>query len=478
VSDQPPSSYDAIVVGAGPNGLTAAARLATSGWKVLVIEAAPTIGGGCRTAELLESGVRHDICAAVHPLGISSPAFTALDLAAQGLEWRHPELPLAHPLDGGDTAVLHRDLDAMVAHLGADGRRYRRLVEPLLDHWPGVRDLVLGPLVGWPPDLAGALRFGVPGVLPATVLARGLRTERARALLGGLAAHSFLRLRHPFTGGLGLVLGVAAHANGWPVAAGGSQSIVDALARVVVAHGGTIETGRRVASLRELPRATATLLDVAPGQLVAMAGGRLDHSLAGRAYRRFRHGPGVVKVDYVLSGPVPWAVEPARRAGTVHLGGTLHEVAAAEADVVAGRLPARPYVLVAQPAVADADRVAANGHRPLWAYTHVPNGASAGEAGRLEAQLDRAAPGWRDLIVARSVRGPADLEAYNANNVGGDIAGGSLGGLQLVARPRLRRDPYRTPLPGVWLCSASTPPGAGVHGMAGWHAAGRVLARP
>jgi len=474
------TAYDAVVVGAGPNGLTAAARLATSGRRVLVIEAAPTIGGGCRTAELVVPGVRHDVCAAVHPSGICSPAFAALRLEDHGLVWKHPPIALAHPLEGDRAAILDHSVDVTADALdddtAGDGDRYRALVQPLLDRWDGVVDTALGPIVRWPSSIGAATRFALAGLPSAQLAARRFRGPAGKALIAGLSAHSFLPLDRPFTAGVGLTLGLFAHRAGWPVAEGGSQSIVDALARIVTAHGGTIETGRTVTSLRDLPADVPTLLDVTPRQLVAMADGRLD-GLRGRPYRRFRYGPSVAKVDYVLSGPMPWRSAAARRAGTVHLGGRIEEIAASEREMARGGQSARPYMLVAQAAVADPGRIA-NGLQPLWAYCHLGAGRDVAAARTaMEGQLERWAPGWRDLVVGSVERGPVELAAYNANNVEGDIAGGAIDARQLVARPRLRLDPYATPLPGVWLCSSSTPPGAGVHGMAGWHAAASVLRR-
>jgi phytoene dehydrogenase-like protein len=465
----------AVVVGAGPNGLTAAARLARAGWEVSVYEAASTIGGGCRSAELLESGVVHDVCAAVHPAGVASPAFGALDLAAHGLTWCHPEIPLVHPLDGGRGGVLARSVDDTVAAFGArDARRWRALTEPLLERLPDLVEFTQGPLLGWPTSVGVAARFGVRGIWSAGALARLFDGDEPRALLAGLAAHSCLALNRPFTGGLGLMLGLLGHGVGWPVAKGGSQAIVDALAAVITTHGGTIHTDHLVRDLRQLPAADAVLADVSPRQLVAMAGGRLD-GWSGRPYRRFRYGWSACKVDYVLSGPMPWTAPAAQRSATLHLGGRAAEVMASEAAVADGGVAARPFVLVAQPMVADPSRGPAGTHT-LWAYCHVPNSSPADVSDRIEAQFDRFAPGWRDMVRGRVVRTAPAFAAYNPSAIGGDFAGGSLAGRQLIARPRLALDPYRTPLERVWLCSASTPPGAAVHGMCGWHAAGSVLA--
>ena len=368
------SEWDAIVVGAGPNGLTAAARLATNGRRVLVLEGAPTIGGGSRTAELLSPGIRHDICAAVHPSGAGSEAFAALRLEEHGLEWCHPPLPLAHPLDGDEAAVLDTSVERTAASFGAhDGERYTKWVQPLLDRWEDVRDTAMGPIVRFPSSIPAATRFALAGIPPASLATRRFRDEPAKALIAGLSAHSCLPLDRPFTTGVGLTLGLFAHVVGWPVAKGGSQSVVDALAAVVRANGGTIETDHSVASLRALPDAKAVLLDITPRQLLALADGRLD-GRAGRAYRRFRYGVTVVKIDYVLSGPVPWRSPDARRAGTVHLGGHFAEIAAAEAQMDSGRFPERPYVLVAQPAVADPSR---GGRRPPTAVGVLPSPARA-----------------------------------------------------------------------------------------------------
>jgi phytoene dehydrogenase-like protein len=464
--------YDAVIVGSGPNGLTAAARLATEGAAVLVLERQPSLGGGTRSAELLVPGVVNDICSTVHPFGVASPAFRALRLHEHGLAWAHPPIPLVHPLDGG-AVVLHRDVDATADGLGADGDRYRRLVTPLLRHWGDLVDALMAPVLGVPAHPVLLARFGLHGAQPVTLLTRRFRTPEARALLAGLAAHSVQPLGAPLTGALGLSLALASHASGWPFARGGSQAIADALVEVIVGHGGEVAVDHDVRRIGDLPPARAVLLDVAPRAAVAMAGGRLDGS-AGRALRRFRHGPGACKVDYVLNGPMPWTSTAARQAGTLHLGGSEGALVASEAAPPRGRIADQPFVLVAQPMTADADRAPAGQHA-LWAYCHVPPASPFDASARIERQFDRFAPGWRDLVVARQVRTAVDLAAYNPNYVGGDIVGGAMSPRQIIGRPRLSLHPYDTGLPGVFLCSASTPPGGAVHGMCGWHAAGRAL---
>jgi len=464
----------AVVVGAGPNGLTAAARLAQAGWQVTVYESASTPGGGCRSAELIEPGTVHDVCAAVHPAGAASPAFAALELHRHGLEWLHPEVPLVHPIDGDRAAVLHRSIaDTAAGFSDGDGRRWLRLVAPLVERFEQLNEFTTSPLLGWPSHPLLAARFGFAGIRSTTLLARRFRSEETGALLAGLGAHACLPLDRPFTGGLGLMLGVMGHAVGWPVARGGSQSVIHALADVVTSHGGRVITDHHVDDLRALPTSDAVLLDVSPRQLVGMAGGRLD-GRSGRPYRRFRYGWSACKVDYVLSAPMPWLNHAARRTATLHLGGPIGEVVASEAAVHRGDVSDRPFVLVAQPMVVDPSR-STHGHHALWAYCHVPNSSPHDVSDRIEEQFDRFAPGWRDLVIGRAVRTAPQFAAYNPSAIGGDFSGGSLSGRQLVARPRLAFDPYRTPLDGVWMCSASTPPGAAVHGMCGWHAAGRVL---
>jgi phytoene dehydrogenase-like protein len=466
-------TLDAVVVGAGPNGLAAAVTLARAGRTVTVLEGAATIGGGTRTAELTVPGLRHDICSAVHPLGVASPFLAALPLAAHGLVWRYPEIDLAHPLDDGTAGVLVRDLDRTCAGLGPDGKVWGRLFAPLTRGFDELVDDVLGPVLRPPGHPVRMARFGLRAGLPATVLAARLRTPRARALFAGSAAHVYRPLDRPATASAGVLLTVAAHVHGWPVAEGGSAAITSALASLLAELGGTVATGHPVHGRADLPDARVVLFDTGPEVVAEVYGDRLPARVA-RAYRRYRHGPGAFKVDLAVRGGVPWTSEAARRAGTVHVGGTLEEIAAAEAEVCAGRMPERPFVLVAQQSLADPSRAVGDVH-PVWAYAHVPAGwAGPGERVVLD-QLERFAPGLRDRVMATAVRSPADYAAENPNYVGGDIAGGANDLRQLLARPRLAADPYATGVPGVYLCSAATPPGAGVHGMCGYRAATRAL---
>jgi phytoene dehydrogenase-like protein len=465
---------DAVVVGSGPNGLAAAVTLARAGLSVHVIEGAATPGGGCRTEELTLPGFHHDVCSAVHPLAGASPFFTATDLAARGVRLLTPKVAFAHPLDGGRAAAVAGSVGETAAELGPDGHAYRRLLEPLVRDTPLILPTVLGPLRTVPGHPLAMARFGLEGLAPASVLARRLRGQEARALLAGAAAHTMQPLTAPLTSAFGLLFLMIAHSVGWPLVEGGSARIVDALVGELTSLGGRVETGRWVQTLDDLPRARAVLLDVTPRQFLALAGGRLP-ARQRRALQRFRYGPGVCKVDWALSGPVPWQAPACEQAGTVHVCGPFAEVARSESDVAAGRHPERPFCLVAQPGVVDPGR-APDGKQTLWGYCHVPSGSTVDMTGRIEAQIERFAPGFRDLILARSVRTAAEMEQHNPNYVGGDITGGAGTLRQTVFRPTPRWNPYRTSLPGVYLCSASTPPGGGVHGMCGSWAARTALA--
>jgi phytoene dehydrogenase-like protein len=466
-------SDDAIVVGAGPNGLAAAVTLAMRGLDVTVLEAADEIGGGTRTSELTVPGVLHDHCSAVHPMGIASPFLRSLDLARYGVRWAWPEVDLAHPLDSGSAGVMVRQLDETARGLGADGRAWRRLFSPLAEGFDALAEDVLRPMTRVPRHPVALARFGTRALQPATLVARRWRTDEARALFAGVAAHAQHPLTSPTTASVGLMLTAAGHRHGWPVAVGGSRTITYALASLLLEHGGTIKTGVTVSSLAELPPARIVMLDVAPRAAAGIAGDRMPGHVA-RAYRRWRHGPGAFKVDLAVAGGVPWTNEACRRAGTVHLGGTLEEIARSEREIHQGRMPERPFVLVGQQYLADPGRSAGDVH-PVWAYAHVPNGYPGDATEAVLRQIERFAPGFRERIVGRFVRTTVEMARYNANYVGGDIATGANSPRQLVLRPRVTHDPYATGIPGVFLCSAATPPGAGVHGMCGHNAAMSAL---
>jgi phytoene dehydrogenase-like protein len=468
-----PMTADAVVVGSGPNGLAAAVLIAREGFSVTVLEAAGSIGGGTRTAELTLPGVLHDVCSAVHPLGVASPLLRSLPLEEHGLRWRWAEIDLAHPLDDGRAGVLRRSLDETAQGLGPDGAAWRRMFGPPARSFDALATEVLRPLPHLPRHPLTLARFGLRAIPPATLLAHRLRTDAARALFAGVAAHTMHPLDRPATAAAGVTLIAAAHHSGWPVAAGGSRSISDALASLLHRLGGRIETGVRVTSLGELPPSRVTLLDVSPRALMAIAGDRLPGRVRAQL-SRWRYGPSAYKLELAVEGGVPWTAEACRRAGTVHLAGTLEEIVHAEREVHRGRMPERPFVLVAQQYLADPQRSAGNVH-PVWTYAHVPHAYAGDATEAIVAQLERFAPGVRERIVARHVCTPRDLEVYNPNYPGGDIATGENDAWQMLVRPRLALDPYSTGIPGVFLCSAATPPGAGVHGMCGAGAARSAL---
>lgn len=463
----------AVVVGSGPNGLTGAVALARAGLDVTVLEAQPTIGGGTRTEELTVPGVRHDVCSAMHPLGVGSPCLRTLDLGRHGLEWCWPEIDLVHPLDGGTAGVLERSIDATVSGLGSDGPAWLRLFADQAERFDDLGADILRPVAHVPQHPLLLASFGVRALASASRIVRRWHHDETRALFGGMAAHAFRPLTSPTSASVGLALGLSAHRYGWPVARGGSSAITDALAAELRACGGRIETGRRVTSLSEVDSADVVLLDLSPRGVLELAGERLPGRIA-RAYGRYRYGPAAYKVDLAVEGGVPWLNEECRRAGTVHVGGPFEQVAAAEADVAAGRMPERPFMLVGQQYLADPTRSAGNVH-PVWIYAHVPSGYTGDATEAVLRQLERFAPGVRDRIVAQAVRGPAAYEAYNPNFVGGDISTGANDPIQVLLRPRVAVDPYRTGIPGVYICSAATPPGGGVHGMCGANAAASAL---
>jgi phytoene dehydrogenase-like protein len=465
--------YDAVVIGSGPNGLAAAIRLAQEGMKVVVLEAATTIGGGMRSKELTLPGFVHDVCSAVHPLAGLSPFLRSLPLARYGLEWIHPPAPLAHPLDRGDIAVLERSLVATGNGLGGDNAAYSRLMAPLITDAEKLFGDILAPL-RLPRHPFALARFGTQGLRSAVgLIKRNFGGGRARALFAGIAAHSILPLERPLTAAMGLVLALSAHVYGWPIAKGGSQRIADSMAAYLIALGGEIVCGYCVRSLGELPKATVTLCDVAPQTLIKIASYCLPERYKAKL-ARYRHGPGVFKLDWALSSSIPWKSHQCARAGTVHVGGVFEEIAAAERAPWHGEHTERPFVLVVQPSLFDASRAPVNKHT-AWAYCHVPNGSTVDMTARIEAQIERFAPGFRDCILARHRMSTADLETYNANYVGGDIVGGVQDLQQLYTRPVVRLNPYSTPVSGLFICSASTPPGAGVHGMCGAFAARTAL---
>ncbi len=466
------SEYDGVVIGSGPNGLAAAIVLARAGRSVLVLEAEERIGGGTRSSELTLPGFLHDVCSAVHPMAVASPFLRTLPLHEHGLKWIHPPYPLAHPFDDGGAAILDHSIEKTCQSLGVDGNAYRKLVGPLEAQWDLLAETILGP-IGVPKNPLVMARFGIHALQPASRLARSsFKSESARALFAGLAAHSVMPLGAWGTSAIGLVLAGAAHVKGWPIPKGGSQQIAEAMASYLRSLGGEILTGTRVRSLKDLPPSRIVLCDLSPRGLLQIAGENFPSGYR-RALAKFRHGPGVFKVDWALRGPIPWLAEQCRQAGTVHLGGTLSEIARSEREPWRNEISERPFVLLAQPSLFDPSRAPAGCHT-AWAYCHVPNGSEYDMTDRIEAQVERFAPGFREQILARSTRSPAQMERENSNLVGGDITGGANTLRQLFLRPTRRL--YATPMKGLFLCSASTPPGGGVHGMCGYHAAMRALA--
>ena len=465
------TEYDAVVIGSGPNGLAAAITMAEAGHSVLVIEGHETIGGGARSAELTLPGFVNDVCSSVYPMAIWSPFFRRLPLAQHGLEWVQPSAPLAHPLDDGTAVILERSVEKTAENVGNDAERYIRLMEPLLRGWPKVEASATQPF-SFPAHPFAAARFGLTVMRSASSVAKHtFRGVRARALFAGLAAHAVLPLERVPSAAFGLVLGIIAHSQGWPFVRGGSQYISDALAKHLTSLGGEIVTQTPIASLEELPRARAILCDVTPRQLLTIAGSRLPADFRGKL-ESYRYGPGVCKLDWALDGPIPWKAAECSRAGTVHLGGTFEEIAASERDAWQGRHSARPFVLLAQASLFDPTRAPAGKHT-AWAYCHVPHGSSRDMTDAIENQIERFAPGFRRFVMKRSVRVASSLEGYNPNLIGGDIGGGAVDLEQFLLRPTRRL--YRTPAKGIYLCSSSTPPGPGVHGLCGHSAARAAL---
>lgn len=466
------NKYDAIVVGSGPNGLAAAITLQQAGVSVLLLEGKDTIGGGLRTAEITLPGYLHDICSAIHPLAVASPFMSQLPLHEYGLEFIYPDVAAAHPFDDGTAAVLKRSVEETARLLGEDERAYTRLMHPITKMWPRIAADVLGPL-HFPKHPLSMARFGLKALSSADYLSRRFHTAKAKGLWAGMAAHSMQPLTNAATSAIGLVLMVAAHTKGWPVPKGGSASIAHAMAAYFEALGGKIETNRHISSMDQLPPAKAVLFDVTPKQLLHIAGKRFSQIYT-RQLKHYRYGMGVFKIDWALQGPIPFKAAECRQAGTVHLGNTMEEIVAGEQLAAAGGHPERPFVLLAQPGVFDATRSPA-GKQTAWAYCHVPNGSAMDMTAAIENQVERFAPGFKDLILARHTFNAQQMEAYNPNYIGGDINGGVIDLWQIYNRPALRWSPYTTSAKGIYICSSSTPPGGGVHGLCGYHAARRAL---
>lgn len=463
----------ALVVGSGPNGLAAAICLAAKGVQTTVLEAADEIGGGTRSTEAIVPGLLHDQCSAIHPMAVGSPFLNRFSLQRYGLSWRWPEIDCVHPLDGGNAGVLYRSVEQTAAGLGRDGSRWRLAFGYSSARFDALSDDIMGPLLRVPHHPLMLARFGVPTLLPGSTFARVFRTEEGRALFGGVAAHAFRPLHYPMTSAIGMGLIAAGHRHGWAVAEGGSRSIADAMVTLLNDLGGMVETGVRVQNTSQLPPADVTMFDLAPGAVAGILGDRLPRRISA-AFTRFRRGPGAFKVDFAVEGGVPWTNPDARRAGTVHVVGSYDELAAAERDVHAGRMPERPFVLVGQQYLADPQRSVGNTH-PVWSYAHVPNGYTGDATAAIIAQIERFAPGFSDRIVGRAVRTTTQMATFNANYAGGDIMTGSKDIRQLTFGPRITLSPYTIGIPGMYICSAATPPGPGAHGMCGANAAQLAL---
>lgn len=467
-------SYDAVVVGSGPNGLTAGITLAQEGWSVLVLEARETVGGGVRNKELTLPGFSHDVCSAIYPLSVASPFIRSLPLEEHGLEWINPQAPVAHPLDDGSAVLLERSLEATAESLGADGNNYRKLIEPFTEDWGDLVEDILGPLPLPPKHPLLLARFTRHALASATGISkRWFNGERARAAFAGNAAHSILPLEAPGTAAAGILMSVLAHTVGWPIVRGGAQNLANAMCSYFQSLGGEVVTDFRVESLKQLPKTKAALFDVTPRQLIQITGDRLPGSYQ-RRLERYRYGTGVFKIDYALEGPVPWRASECSKAATVHLGGSMEEITAAESAIWRGEHSEKPFVLFVQQTPFDPSRAPKDKHT-AWAYCHVPHASTKDMTAQIEAQIERFAPGFGELVLARHKHNTQDMQAYNANYIGGDILGGVQDLRQMYFRPVISRNPYATPLKNVYLCSSSTPPGGGVHGMCGFHAAQAAL---
>lgn len=465
-------TYDAVIVGSGPNGLAAAIRLALEGLSVKVVEASDSIGGGMRTKELIRTDFHHDVCSAIHPMAAASPFMQKLPLEQFGLEWIHSEFAAAHPLDDEPATTLSRDFYDTAFRLGEDETAYQSIVAPIVDKWTSLTKDFLGPLK-FPRHPFQLAAFGLKGLQPASLFQRHFKTERGKALFAGMAAHSILPLSSPATTAIGLVFFGAAHTGGWPMPKGGSQSIADSMGSYLKSLGGEIETGITISKLDQLPNSKAVLFDLTPLQVAEIVGDKFPNSYK-RKLEKFRYGSGVFKVDYILSEPVPWKDHECKKAGTVHLGGTFNEIATSEKEMDSGNHPEKPFVLVAQQSLFDDSRTPDDRHT-LWAYCHVPNGSTVDMTDAIENQIERFAPGFRDVIVEKRIMNTEHFHEYNANYIGGDINGGRQDIRQLFSRPVSLYQPYATPAKGIYFCSSSTPPGGGVHGMCGYHAASLAL---